>query len=336
MCTSISIQATNQDVFWGRTMDFTFDPFKASVDSKITAYPKGYKLKGLHQSWQTKFAFAGINVNNSLFFNDGINSAGIVGDAQYLEEASWTTLEDLKKRSLKPIIGEEVIAYVLSNFGSIAEIKKAFSNFGQIKTNYPDWDHADTGIPTPIPMHYTFSDNFGNSIVLEPVDKGAFKIYDSIGVMTNSPQYSWHLDNLRNYLYLTNHNRGHHQLTANLDIKQIESGSGLLGLPGDYTAPSRFIRSTFLSKFLAPFERQQGITQLYNVFKSVMIPQGIEHVNDHSETCDYTGYWSGYDVDQRTIYIQPEDCPTMTKFSLSENITEKITQPISHTFKVNE
>ncbi|RHW47742.1 hypothetical protein DS832_02950 [Bombilactobacillus bombi] len=67
MCTSISIQATNQDVFWGRTMDFTFDPFKASVDSKITAYPKGYKLKGLHQSWQTKFAFAGINVNNSLF-----------------------------------------------------------------------------------------------------------------------------------------------------------------------------------------------------------------------------------------------------------------------------
>lgn len=103
-------------------------------------------------------------------------------------------------------------------------------------------------------MHYTFFDDAGNSVVLEPVNQGAFKIYESIGVMmTNSPEYPWHLDNLRNYVQLTNHNLGQQQLNFQLDIKQIESGSGLLGLPGDYTAPSRFVRSTFLSNFFGSF-----------------------------------------------------------------------------------
>lgn len=336
MCTNISIIADNGDVFWGRTMDFTFDPFKSSVDSKMTAYPAQFKIKGLHQNWSTKYAFMGINVNNSLFFNDGINSAGIVGDAQYLEEATWDTPTNLKKRGLQPIIGEEVVAYVLSNFGSVAEIKDAFTHLGQEKTTYPDWEDADTGIPTPIPMHYTFSDAKGNSVILEPVNQGAFKIYDGIGVMTNSPEYPWHLDNLRNYLQLTNHNLGHQQLTEKLDIKQIESGSGLIGLPGDYTAPSRFVRGTYLSKFLAPFHADQGITQLYNVFKSVMIPQGIEHTQENSAKCDYTGYWAGYDVTKRSIYVQPEDCPTMTKFTLDPNIATKVTEPIQHDFQVLE
>ena len=336
MCTTIAIKSDSGDVFWGRTMDFTFDPFKPSADSKMTTFPANYELKGLHQSWTTKYPFMGINVNDSLFFNDGINSAGIVGDAQFLEEASWDTVESLKKRGLKPIIGEEVVAYVLSNFGSIAEIKEAFKHFGQEKTNYPDWENADTGIPTPIPMHYTFSDASGKSVILEPVNNGAFKIYDGIGVMTNSPEYPWHLDNLRNYLHLTNHNLGHHQISDQLDIKQIESGSGLLGLPGDYTAPSRFVRGTFISKFLAPFHSDQGIPQLYNVFKSVMIPRGLEHLQEGEDKCDYSGYWAGYDVSSRSLYIQPEDCPTMTKFVLDPDTTTKITQPIQHDFKVLE
>ena len=58
----------------------------------------------------------------TLFFNDGINSTGIMG---YLEEASWDIADNLKKRGLKPIIREEVVAYVLSSFGSIAENKEA-------------------------------------------------------------------------------------------------------------------------------------------------------------------------------------------------------------------
>lgn len=99
-----------------------------------------------------------------------------------------------------------------------------------LKTEYQPWEDAETGIPSPIPMHFTFFDPSGKGIVLEPVNTGAFKIYDSIGVMTNSPEYSWHLNNLRNYVQMRPHNVGENKLNDQLVIKQIESGSGLLGL----------------------------------------------------------------------------------------------------------
>lgn len=333
MCTNISIQATNGDVFWGRTMDFTFDPFKASVNSQITAYPVGSQLTGLTETWASKYAFMGISMNNSLFFYDGMNSAGVVGDAQYLEECSWASAASLQQRGLKPLIGEEIVAYVLSHFGSVAEIKTAFQSVGLLQSQYPAWEQAQTGITGPVPMHYTFSDSSGASVILEPVKNGAFKIYDGIGVMTNSPEYPWHVDNLRNYLQLTNHNLGQNKLSDKLQVNQIESGSGLLGLPGDYTAPSRFVRGTYLANFLDPFTADQGITQLYNLFKTVMIPKGIEHVTETSPNSDYTGYWIGYDVKQQTLYLQPEDTPTLTQFTLPTNLTDKINLPINHEFK---
>lgn len=92
---------------------------------------QNYELQGLQQNWTTKYAFAGVSVNDSLFFNDGINSVGIVGDAQFLEEATWADKKSLQQCQLQPIIDEEVVAYVLSNFGSLAELKTAFQHLGQ-------------------------------------------------------------------------------------------------------------------------------------------------------------------------------------------------------------
>lgn len=99
-CTSIAMKANNGDLFWGRTDDFTFSPFKKSVKTQITAFPKNTEMPSCYHKWMSKYAFVGINVNNSLFYNDGINSEGLVGDTQYLEECSWDTEENLKKARL--------------------------------------------------------------------------------------------------------------------------------------------------------------------------------------------------------------------------------------------
>lgn len=321
--TSIAMKANNGDLFWGRTDDFTFSPFKKSVKTQITAFPKNTEMPSRYHKWMSKYAFVGINVNNSLFYNDGINSEGLVGDAQYLEECSWDTEENLKKRGLTPIVGAEFVSYILSNFKDITEIKEAIPKLALLKTKYQPWEDAETGIPSPIPMHFTFFDPSGKGIVLEPVNNGAFKIYDSIGVMTNSPEYSWHLNNLRNYVQMRPHNVGENKLNDQLVIKQIESGSGLLGLPGDYTPPSRFIRATFLSNYIDSFKREDGIMQLYDVFKTVMIPKGLEKLSANSTKSDYTGYWIGYHVTKHTLYIQPECCNTFTQFTLSADLKEK-------------
>ena len=90
------------------------------------------------------------------FINDGINSEGLVGDAQYLEECSWDTEENLKKRGLTPIVGAEFVSYILSNFKDITEIKEAIPKLALLKTEYQPWEDTETGIPSPIPMHFTF------------------------------------------------------------------------------------------------------------------------------------------------------------------------------------
>lgn len=83
-CTSIAMKANNGDLFWGRTDDFTFSPFKKSVKTQITAFPKNTEMLSCYHKWMSKYAFV------------GINSEGLVGDAQYLEECSWDTEENLK------------------------------------------------------------------------------------------------------------------------------------------------------------------------------------------------------------------------------------------------
>lgn len=64
--------------------------------------------------------------------------------------------------------------------------------------------------------------------------------------------------------------------------------------------------------------------------KRWQVPKGIEHEAAQSAEFDYTDYWSGYDVSQRTLFVQPEDCPMLTKFTLKADLTEKTTKNISH------
>ena len=71
-------------------------------------------------------------------------------------------------------------------------------------------------------------------------------VYESkVGVLTNSPEYPWHLVNLRNYVNLRPEPAASVELGGE-KLTPVGSGSGLLGIPGDYTPPSRFVRAAFL------------------------------------------------------------------------------------------
>ena len=96
-------------------------------------------------------------------------------------------------------------------------------------------------------------------------------------------------------------------------------------MPGDYTAPSRFIRGTFLSKFVDAFSSEAGINQLYKIFQAVIVPKGIEKMKAGEMTSDYTGYWSGYDVSCQEVFVQPYDCASFTTFSMKDKVFEDYT-----------
>ena len=112
-------------------------------------------------------------------------------------------------------------------------------------------------VPTPAPglgspqgavagAHFFLQDKSGKSLVVEPVD-GTLKVHDApLGVMTNAPTYDWHMTNLANYVNLSVKDIDQTKV-GGVTVPAFGAGTGLLGLPGDFTPPSRFVRAVGLS-----------------------------------------------------------------------------------------
>ncbi|MCO6543853.1 MAG: linear amide C-N hydrolase [Lactobacillus sp.] len=323
MCTSIAINADNGQVFWGRTMDMNLGMFgeDPGIDVDIINIPCGATIASQLQPWTSKYSMMGLCAADNFNVFDGINAAGLAGGLQVLMESTHAEAEQLQARQLQPLLGEEFVTFVLTNFSSVAEIKAHIQEYGLLHHPYRRGQQR-----LQLPGHYMFVDETNDSVIIEPTDQGGFKLYDSIGVMTNSPEYDWHLTNLRNYLKLTNVDPVKSKKIYNdhLTLKPIETGTGygMFGLPGDYTSPSRFVRAALLAHNLDSFTAADGINQLYSVLKTAMIPRGLEHGHAQSPVSDYTRYWVGYDLTQRQLYVQTCQGLAFNTMKLVVNQTE--------------
>uniref|UniRef100_UPI0025F86D9A linear amide C-N hydrolase n=1 Tax=uncultured Enterococcus sp. TaxID=167972 RepID=UPI0025F86D9A len=171
-------------------------------------------------------------------------------------------------------------------------------------------------LPGYLPLHQMFTDKNGDSIVIEALTNGELHVYEqTTDTIANSPTYDWHITNLRNYVNLSDYTKPQLQL-GEFTIKDIESGSGLHGLPGDYTSPSRYLKITLLSKMMKQPHQEQALNELYTVFCSVIIPEGVE--KDSPTQSDYTAYWSGYDLSQCELRVKPTKSNTFTKVTLQQ------------------
>jgi len=125
-------------------------------------------------------------------------------------------------------------------------------------------------------LHYKVVDKTGDAIVIEFVN-GAPKVFDSIGVITNNPTYDWQLTNLRNYVGLQDEN--HESATfLKKPYDQVSNGTGAIGLPGDFTSPSRFVRATFLLNATLANNTirtpEEAVLRAFRVLNQFDIPEG--------------------------------------------------------------
>ncbi|MGV9669051.1 linear amide C-N hydrolase [Gordonia sp. NPDC003504] len=327
MCTGIRVTATNGDIFFGRTMDLDIPMFgtpagmPAELDNLVTiaTFPANIEMQSPLTSWTSKYATMGTGVKGTTVLFDGINEKGLAGDLQVLMECTKGSADDIAARGQTAVLGEEFVSYILSQFASVAEIRDKYATFALV-----DQPFEALGQKIAFPLHFSFVDTTGDGIVLEPVDDGALKIYDYAGVMTNSPEYDWHLINIRNYLGLSNVDpTAATTLPTGYELQLIEGGTGfgMFGLPGDYTSPSRMVRALNLAAYLKPFGREKGISQLYAAFRTVIIPPGLEHKGDINTWSDFSRYWSGYDLTERTVFVQTGEGLAITSKKLDTSVT---------------
>lgn len=268
MCTGIRLIAKDRGAVVGRTMEFGFD-----VKSNVVVVPAGTELssslpnKSKGMRYKSKYGMVGANLLGMHVVVDGVNEKGLyVGGFYFPGYASYAD-PDPKKVS-QTLAPEDYGSWLLANFASVKEVK---ANFDKVVL-----------VPNPIkeiggesfPGHFVVHDRTGASVVIEPVDK-MLKIHDNpLGVMGNSPTFDWHITNLRNYINLTTTNVPPVEL-GGIKLSQFGQGSGLRGLPGDFTPPSRFVRAVAFSQTAKTLPTaQESVPQVFHIMNAFDIPVG--------------------------------------------------------------
>lgn len=254
--------------------------FGMQLNSTVMVVPRGFRFvspapggaEGL--TWYGKYGFVAMNGKGVDVATDGLNEAGLSvhllllpGYAKYQSAGAQD-----RARALAHL---EVGNWILSNFATVEEVKKAIENVVVFRYELP-------GIGF-VPVHYAIHDS-KSALVIEYVDGQRHVHNNPIGVLTNSPPFDWQLTNLRNYLNLTNLNVDSLKL-GSYTLQPIGQGTGLLGIPGDYTPPHRFIRATALAYgAVRPSTAVEGANLAFHILNNVDIPLGA--VADRASTPD--------------------------------------------------
>ncbi len=265
-CTSIRINTTDGNIFYARTMegDTTYGATISIVPAGTgyTGTLPGGKQDGL--KWRAKYGFVGMNNATLPVITDGINEKGlVVGMLMFPGYAGYQEFKSIHAH--KTIAQFEFATWALSNFATADEVKAAVKD---IRVSNSD----KVG---KLELHYTIHDASGKSVVVEYSGGKLHVFKNPLGVMTNSPTFDWHLTNLKNYVNLRAVNAP--AITVG-EVKDsgFGQGTGMLGLPGDYTPPSRFVRMVALTQSANPVTgTDAGLNLAMTIIDTCDIPLGV-------------------------------------------------------------
>ncbi|HEV7732616.1 MAG TPA: choloylglycine hydrolase family protein [Candidatus Binatia bacterium] len=314
-CTGISLTAADGTVVHARTLEFAID-----IDSSVIMIPRGFARTGTTPDgkpglqWTSKYASVGANGVGMPVLFDGVNEKGLSSGLFYFPTSAGYmpyTAADAGK-TLAPW---ELGSWLLENFASVDEVR---ANIGKVVVPgvvYQGWGMAPE-------VHFIVQDASGESIVIEYVG-GTLHVHDDpFGVLTNSPAFDWHMTNLRNYVNFSMVNVPPVKL-GSVTLEPFGQGSGMLGLPGDFTPPSRFVRAVAFSQSVLPSQTgDDAILQAFHLLNQFDIPKGS--ARDHEKDAhgniqaDYTLWTSASDLKAKRFYFRTYDNSQMRMVDLTK------------------
>jgi choloylglycine hydrolase len=316
-CTDFQVRASDGSVIIGRSMEFAVD-----VKSQILVNPRGEREEGGAPdggpglTWTSKYGYLSVNAFGiDELVIDGMNEAGLSIEGLWLPGTVYQSVS--KKQMRRAINAGRLGAWILASFKNVGEVRKAL---GGVRV----WLGVVPQLGIVAPVHFAVHDADGKNIVIEFIG-GEIKIHDNpVGVMTNAPSFDWHMTNLRNYVNLSPDNAGRLELGGTAFTK-TGNGSGMLGVPGDFTPPSRFVRTAMLAHFSnKPKDAQGGVNLAAHILNSVDIPRGS--VNDREKSSnaeDYTQWVIIKDLTGRALYVRCYDGMAFRKIDLNKLSFEK-------------
>lgn len=287
MCTAITYKPV-RDSYFGRNLDYEF-----SYGENIVIIPRDYPFKFRHIKQATTHHYGIIGVahmaDNYPLLYDAINEKGLgVAGLNFVNNAHYFK----PKRSALNIAQFEFIPYILSTCQTVKEAKKLLKKINITDTQFNSF------FP-PSSLHYLIADK-NSSITVESVSDG-LKVYDNpIGVLTNNPPFDKQMFNLNNYRHLSCKERNNTFL-KDVDLSVYSRGMGGIGLPGDLSSMSRFVRAAFVkANSISNGDEISRVNQFFHILHSVEQQRGCCEVGDGKY--EITIYTDCYDLNHGICY----------------------------------
>ncbi len=274
MCTCINFKT--KDDYLARNMDLGYN-----FNEKVVITPRNYifDLKN-GSTFYTKYAIIGMAtvVGNYPLYADACNEKGLAIVALNFPK---TACFNSPSRDSLNLATYEIITYLLGVCKSIKEVRDIALNLNI--TNIPFDEKTSVA-----DLHWMICDS-NDCIVLEQTKDG-LKVHDNdLGVLTNNPSFEYQYMNVNNYMNLTIKGATN-RFSDNLNLKPYCIGMGAIGLPGDNSSESRFVKATF-NKFnsFCDDDELSSITQIFHILDSVAVVKGtIEHDNSRDYKTTYS------------------------------------------------
>jgi len=322
MCTAATYKT--KDFYFGRTLDYEF-----SYGDEVTITPRNYTFHFINKSdIKSHYAMIGmahIEKEYPLYY-DAVNEKGLgmaglnfVGNAKYNKSV----------KGKDNITQFEFIPWVLCQ---CADIKEAINLVEEINL-------LDTPFSDALPvakLHWIISDR-KRSVTVESVNDG-IKIYENqVGILTNNPPFDIQMFHLNNYMSLSN-KPVVNTFGDGLELNEYSRGMGAIGLPGDLSSQSRFVRAAFVKTNSVSGDTEvESVSQFFHILNSVDQQRGCcDLVNGKYEITIYTSccntnrgiyYYTTYDNHQITavdMYKENLDSDTLIKYPLIKEEQIKI------------
>lgn len=316
-CTNFMLKSQDGTVMVTRTLEFG-----PSLHSQVVTSPRGRAFaspapdggKGL--SWISKYGYVYINFFGKDQAVDGMNEKGLSIGYLYLPAITQypTVPKDKERKALSYLnVGD----WILGNFSSVQDVKKAikkqaiFAN----KENFGSYKNVI------FPLHLVVTDKTGKSITVE-FTHGKINVYNNKnGVLTNTPSYPWQVINQYNYANLSPN-------TPNFNTYKVDGvsyagtgqGSGAVGLPGDYSPPSRFTKMSFLTKYAAPPKNAVELLNIsQHIINTVDIPKGIVRGIKGDNVPDDITQWTVFkDLKNNKLYFHSYENSALKEVDLNK------------------
>ena len=275
----MTLQTAQKENFFGRSMDFSY-----AIDPSMYALCAGYRWSNMlgNVQFTNDYSFLGIGqeLDGKITFADGVNEKGFAAATLYFPGyAHYGTVT--KEAPKAQIAALEVASYLLGKCSCVGDVREALSRVEIVS------------VPDPLtkmvaPLHWIMTDRSGKCLVAEQTEKGLDLWDNTIGVLTNSPDFKWHMANLRNYMNAAPQQR-EEVLWGQTPLRPFGNASGTDSLPGGYTPPARVVRTAYQKSFVpVPGSREEAILTCFHIMEGVSIPKGV--VVTSRGTVDYTRY----------------------------------------------